>query len=132
MTRKSAAAEAPAESISEKMTELSHAMTAASAVPSTPLPSGNISHAVVFGNELQNRIHGFESGIIALQGELEGSQVTFDADIAELNQKIAERTEKRTAEKADLLRRIDDLQRAKRMATAALDAGDVSGTGGKD
>jgi hypothetical protein len=80
----------------------------------TSLPSPNIIHADVFENQMQNSLHGFASGIVALQGEMEGQQRAFEAAQAELAQK-------HEAAKADLLRRISDLEKAKRMAEAALD-----------
>lgn len=78
------------------------------------LPSPNIEHASVFENQMQNSLHGFESGIIALQGELEGQQRAFEASQVEA-------AKKHETAKADLLRRIGDLETAKRMASAALD-----------
>ncbi len=81
----------------------------------TSLPSPNLVHADVFENQMQNSLHGFSSGIVALQGELEGQGRQFEAAQAELAQK-------HETAKADLLRRIADLEKAKRMAESAIDA----------
>ncbi len=78
------------------------------------LPSEHLVHADVFSNELNIRLAGFEAGIIALQGELEGQQEAYEAQVAEL-------TGKHETAKAGLLKRIEDMQRGKRMAAAALD-----------
>jgi hypothetical protein len=78
------------------------------------LPSEHLIHADVFSNELNIRLAGFEAGIIALQGELEGQQQAHEAQVAEL-------TKKHETAKAGLLKRIEDMQRGKRMAAAALD-----------
>lgn len=80
-----------------------------------PLPSANISHAAVYINETNVRLAGFEAGVLALNAEIEGQQEAFDAKIKEL-------TEKHTADKAALLARVEDLQKAVRMAAAAIDA----------
>lgn len=79
------------------------------------LPSGNVEHAAVYENETQIRLSGFESGIIALQAELEGQESRFNEEVGEL-------TTKHNKAKAELLKRIEDLQTGKRMASAALDA----------
>ncbi len=79
------------------------------------LPSGNIAHSEVFRYELENRLHGFRSGIIALQGEQEGQQGHYEASVKEL-------TDKHNTATSDLLRRIGDLQKAERAVTSALDS----------
>lgn len=81
------------------------------------LPSPNIEHSATLENELQGRLHQFKSGIIALQGELEGQEQAFQAE-------AKERKDKHEAAKADLTRRIGDLQKGERMLSAALDVAD--------
>lgn len=79
------------------------------------LPSANVAHATVYENETQLRLSGFESGIIALQAELEGQEAHYRESVDEL-------TDKHNKAKTELLKRIEDLQTGKRMAAAALDA----------
>jgi hypothetical protein len=78
------------------------------------LPSPNIKHSDVFENQMNNSLHGFTSGVVALQGEMEGQEAAFQKAVADL-------TDKHNTAKADLLRRIGDLETARRMAAAALD-----------
>ena len=89
----------------------------AAALPLTAplLPSEHISHAVVFENELQNRLHAFESAISALEGELDGLDAKYREEVADL-------TQRRDKASIDLMRRIEDIRTGKRMALAALDA----------
>jgi hypothetical protein len=89
----------------------------AAALPITAalLPSEHISHAMVFENELQNRLHAFESAISALEGELDGIDAKYRDEIADL-------TQRRDKANLDLMRRIEDVRTGKRMAIAALDA----------
>lgn len=89
----------------------------------TSLPSGNVDHAAVFRDELATRLSGFEAGIIALTGEMEGQQDAHEKAIAEL-------TARHGAAKSDLVKRIAVMQRGKLMASAALDAFDAEPKGG--
>jgi hypothetical protein len=82
---------------------------------SVSLPSAHVVHSDVLTNMMHNRLHEFESGLVALQGEMEGQQQAHDKQVQEL-------ADKHTSSKADLLRRIDDLNKGKRMLSAALDA----------
>jgi len=86
------------------------------------LPSANIQHASVLANELTNRMHQFDSGIIALQGELEGQQEQHERAMKDVE-------DRHLLSKADLLRRIGDLQKGKKMLSAALDAAEENATG---
>lgn len=79
------------------------------------LPSPHIDHSAVFENEMQNRLHQFNSGIIALQSEVEGQETAHQKAIAEL-------TKKHDEAKADLVRRIANLERGKLAVSAALDS----------
>lgn len=106
-------------------------------VPSEPiqsLPSPNINHASVYLNEVQARLSGFEAGIIALTGEMEGQQEVFQAAAETLKTDYeaatAKLTEAHNKSKADLLRRIDDMNLGKAMAAAALDAHSAAQTKG--
>lgn len=98
--------------------------------PTSPmsLPSGNIVHADVYRDETNNRLAGFERGVIALTGEIEGQQETYDAEVNRLRQECEDAVSRLTTShdtaKRDLLRRLDDMNKGKRMAAAALDAGD--------
>lgn len=74
---------------------------------SMSLPSEHLDHTATFANELTNRIHGFESGVAALEGVLAGKQTAWDT------------------EKAELVRRIDNLKTALRMAKSGVAAKDV-------
>lgn len=91
----------------------------------TELASPHISHADVYKSEGHNRMHGFETGIAALSGELEGQENAYvaarDKRRAEFDRAENEAAEAHVSAKADLLRRIDDLTLGKRMAAAALD-----------
>lgn len=80
---------------------------------SISLPSEHINHTALFENELNNRAHGFESARDALEAELHGKQQKHAAE-------IAEKTARHEVECADLLRRIDDIKTAIRMAEAGL------------
>lgn len=85
--------------------------------PELSLPSANLVHSITLTNELQNRHHQFQSGLSALEGEMEGQEQAY--------QKAAKDTkDKHEESKADLLRRIDDLKKGARMIAAALDVGD--------
>ena len=79
------------------------------------LPSPNIQHSSVLENELTNRLHQFESGKIALQGELEGAEQTY-------RKEADERAAKHEEAKGDLLRRIADMDLGIQMLSAGLDA----------
>lgn len=80
----------------------------------TSLPSPNLEHSAVWHNEISNRLQGFESGIVALQGEMEGQQRSYEDAAAELSAK-------HETAKADLLRRIADMRKGKAICEAALD-----------
>lgn len=100
----------------------------ATSLPSADLslPSPHIEHAVTFESEMQNRLHGFQSGIVALQGELDGQQQAFDKDAAErqaeFDRAASERLARHAVARSDLERRIGDLQVGADMAKAALAA----------
>jgi len=91
-----------------------------------PLPSEHINHAALFMQEMNQRMATFDTGITALTSELEGGWEKHEAECKEIadraNQEIADRTDKANARKVDLLNRITDLQLARSMALAALDA----------
>lgn len=78
----------------------------------TSLPSMHISHSAVFVNELDARIMGFDSGIIAVAADMEGMQREYEREQAERAKRHAEDIEKRHALKRDL-------ERGRAMAMAA-------------
>lgn len=107
--------------------DLSLVTDAAPIQPTTDTaPSAHTTHAVVYENETKLRLAAFESGIVTLTGEMESRNEEFGDKIEtlkiEFEQATAKLTQEFNAEKADLLRRINDMQRGKRMACAALDA----------
>lgn len=79
------------------------------------LPSPHVSHSEILVNEMTNRLHQFRSAIIAIQGQIEGEQKAHEAAVKEL-------TDKHNASKADLLRRLSDLQRGEKAVNRSLDA----------
>lgn len=87
--------------------------------PVAGLPSAHIVHSDVLVNELNNRMHQFESGLAALQGELEGIEAVYQKD-------AEERRVKHEQEKADLMRRIQDFQRGIAILSGGLDASEVN------
>lgn len=102
--------------------------TDANPIPPMPdaMPSAHTIHADTYLNETKLRLSGFESGIVTLTGEME-SRYAEHIDKLEQVKIEYERTtsamiKAHNAEKSDLLRRIDDMQKGKAMAVAALDA----------
>lgn len=98
--------------------------------PLVDLPTNqHIDHANVYQSETLTRLSGFDSGITALQGEMEGQQeahsVAMEKLKVEYERQTAALTTEHNAKKGDLLRRIGDLQLGKAMAEAALDAWNV-------
>ena len=88
------------------------------------MPNEHQVHHVVFFNEQQNRLHAFESGIIALRGEHDSRQAAFDAAAAERDRiyneaKLAAEQE-HSDEMAALDRRIEDMIVGREMAEAAI------------
>lgn len=102
--------------------------TDANPIPPTPdaMPSAHTNHADTYLNETKLRLSGFESGIVTLTGEMESRHSEYTEKMeeakAEYERLTAGMTKKHNAEKSDLLRRIDDMQKGKAMAVAALDA----------
>lgn len=101
-------------------------VSTADPAPMPPLPSEHVNHSTVYQNETQVRLSAFESGIVTLQGEMEGQHSAFTSAVEKLKiefeRKTAELTKEHNASKADLLRRIGDMQLGKAMSEAALDA----------
>lgn len=89
-------------------------------------PSAHTTHSAVYVNECQLRLSGFESGIAILNGDLESRHEAHVNSLEKLKAEYEQATAKAiaefNAEKADLVRRIDDMQMGKAMASAALDA----------
>lgn len=83
------------------------------------LPSAGIVHSDVFRTELgallAQRASGFETGIIAITGEMESQHQAFDKAILELTAKYNE-------SRKDLARRLSDMQKGKDMAQRQLAA----------
>ncbi len=98
----------------DKPTKLKVVDSSPELVPS--LPSANLVHSSVLENELTGRLHQFDSGIIALQAEIEGQQTAHEKQVADIK-------DKHETTKRSLLDRIGDLQKGKRMLEAALDIG---------
>jgi hypothetical protein len=94
--------------------------TAAIHEPTTAilLPSEHVDFAALLENDLHNRIHAIQSGIAALEGELQGKEAKHNATVAEM-------TATHEADKAKLLARIDNLKTALRMAKSGVAAKDV-------
>ncbi len=101
-----------------------HLVTTDNPVP-TELASPHISHADVYKSEGHNRMHAFETGIAALNGELEGQETAYqiarDKRQKEFDAANNVAETEHIQSKTDLLRRIDDMTLGKRMAAAALD-----------
>lgn len=95
-------------------------------LPTADLPTNrHIDHSNVYQSETLTRLSAFDAGITALQGEVEGQHEAFTAKMEKLKveyeRQTAALTTEHNAEKAELLRRIGDLQLGKAMAEAALD-----------
>lgn len=127
MTRRRASTEgAAAQSIAEAATEPTDGREQAPIAQTPPaslqsdsllLPSEHVDYTALLENELHNRIHGLQSGIAALEGVLSGKQSKHNATVAEMTGAFE-------TEKADLLRRIDNLKTALRMAKSGVAAKD--------
>lgn len=70
----------------------------------TSLPSMHIDHSAVLLNELDTRLMGFDSGIIAVVADMEGRQKQFEQEQAERAAIHATEIEKRHRLKRDLER----------------------------
>lgn len=81
----------------------------------TSLPSMHIDHSAVLLNELDTRLMGFDSGIVAVVADMDGMQKQFELDQAERADKHAAEIEKRHRLKRDL-------ERGRSMVMAAKEA----------
>lgn len=80
--------------------------------PTARVPSKHVSHTVIFTNELNLKVASFDGQIMALNLEKDGRQSEHDKYLAETAVLLA------------------DLETGRKMAVAALDAGEaVSGSG---
>lgn len=110
-----------------KKTEL-HIVSDANPIPPTAdaTPSAHTRHSAVYEAETRLRLSAFDHGIVTLTGDLESRHETHVSALeklkAEYDQATAKAVSEFNAEKADLVRRIDDMQVGKMMASAALDA----------
>ena len=75
--------------------------------------SEHVDHAGVFRGEVEIRLAGFRNSLAALQAELDGRRITHDETVAALERE-------RDSSVRSLETRISILQRAERMAVAAL------------
>lgn len=98
--------------------ETIQSLTAPEPTTAILLPSEHVDFAALLENDLHNRIHAIQSGIAALEGELQGKQSKHDSTVAEMSA-VHE------ADKAKLLARIDNLKTALRMAKSGVAAKDV-------
>lgn len=80
------------------------------------LPSPHIDHSSVFVNELDGRLMGFDSGIMAIETELSGMKIAFEEE-------SEERTKKYEAEKAESARKYDDAVSQKRRQLVDMNRG---------
>lgn len=76
------------------------------------LPSPHVDHSANFANELDARLFGFQSALMAVEADIAGMQTKYEKDAAEASQKHA--TEMTSRER---LRR--DIKRSHAMAEAA-------------
>lgn len=76
------------------------------------IPSMNIDHASVFLNELDTRLMGFDSGIMAVVADIEGAQKRYEQECADKAKTHATYIEERHRLKRDL-------ERGRQMAHAA-------------
>jgi hypothetical protein len=83
------------------------------------LPNAHVDHTANLHNELQNRRHGFLSGLQALNAAKEGAETDH-------NQALAEANEKHLKAMADLDRRIADVERA--LSAVEKGIADIDGT----
>lgn len=99
-------------------------------VPGTALdlPSEHILHSAVFEREMNVRTEQFDNGLEALQTELAGKRKTKDEATARLqaecDREVTRLTNEFEADKIKLQQRIDDMEKGRRMAKAALKAGE--------
>jgi hypothetical protein len=70
----------------------------------TSLPSMHIDHSSVLLNELDTRLMGFDSGIVAVVADMDGMQQQFEREQAERAATHATEIEKRHRLKRDLER----------------------------
>lgn len=96
------------------------------AAAATSLPSMHIDHAAVFLNELDTRLMGFDSGIVAVVADMEGMQKQFEQEQAERAATHAADIEKRHRLKRDLERGRAMVMAAKTVYSADLPA-DIEG-----
>lgn len=95
-------------------------------LPTTRLPTNqHTDFSNVYQAETLTRLAAFDTNIAALQGEIEGQHETFVAETEKLRVEFERQTAALTTDhnssKADLLRRLVDVQLGKAMAEAALD-----------
>lgn len=76
------------------------------------LPSQHIDHSANFANELDARLLGFQSALMAVEADMEGMQAKYEKDAAEAAQK-------HSTEMASRERLKRDINRSKAMAEAA-------------
>lgn len=90
------------------------------------MPNEHQVHHAVFHNEQQNRLHGFNSGIMALKNERQSMQEAYDEAAIQRDRDYNEAKLKAELAHADALSRldarIDDMEVGKEMAEAAIEA----------